>query len=89
MNGEQRKVAVMLIRFPDGKKGPVITLRAAVGRLFVSKYMYWASLLIFLRELNFIKEVNSRTNLGLDIEDTYIYELAQQTTNRQVVRGDY
>ena len=51
--------------------------------------MYWASLLIFLRELNFIKEVNSRTNLGLDIEDTYIYELAQQTTNRQVVRGDY
>ena len=35
MNGEQRKVAIMLIRFPDGKKGPVITLRALVGRIFV------------------------------------------------------
>ena len=63
----------------------MITVRAAVGRFFVSKYMYWASPLNFLRELNFIKEVNSRTKLGLDIEDTYIYEFALQTTNRQVV----
>ena len=43
----------------------------------------------FLRRLKFIKEVNPRTELGLDIKDTYNYEFALQTTNRHVVRRDY
>ena len=47
--------------------------------------MYWASPLNFLLGLNFIKEVNPRTELGLDIEDTYIYEFVLQTANRQIV----
>ena len=42
--------------------------------------MYWGSGLNILRELKFIKEVNSRNELALDVEDTYIYEFALQTT---------
>ena len=74
----------MLITFPNGKEGPIITLRATGARLFVPKYMYWGGGLNFLRRLKFNKQV-----LGLDIEDTYIYEFALQTTNKHVVWGDY
>ena len=81
MNSEQRKVVVILVRFPNGKKGPVIKLRATHMRFFVSKYMYWYGRLNFLCVLKFIKEVNPRTELGLDIEDTNIHEFALQTKN--------
>ena len=43
----------------------------------------------FLHRLKFIKEVNPRTELGLDIKDTCNYEFVLQTTNRHVVRRDY
>ena len=85
MNCEQKKAAVLLITFPNGKEGPVITLRVTSARFFVSKYMYWGSTLNSLHGLKFIKEENARTELGLDIEETYIYEFALQTTNRHVV----
>ena len=79
----------MLITFLNVKEDPIITLRATGARFFVSKYIYWGSGLNFLRRPKFIKELNLRTEIGLDIEDTYIYEFALQTTNRHVVRGDY
>ena len=89
MSGEQKKAAVLLITFPNGKEGPIITLRVTSAKFFVSKYMYWGSTLNSLHGLKFIKELNARTELGLDIEETYIYEFALQTTNRHVVWGDY
>ena len=79
----------MLITFPNVKEGSIKTLRAIGARFFVLKYMYWGSGLNFLRRLKFIKELNLRTEIGLDVEDTYIYELALQTTHRHVVQGDY
>ena len=81
MNSEQRKAVVILLRFLNGKKGPVIKLRATGVRFFVSKYMYWYSRLNFLCGLKFIKEINPRTELGLDIRDTNIHEFALQITN--------
>ena len=88
MNSEQRKEVVILVRFPNGKKGPVIKLRATRVRFFVSKYMYWYSRLNFLCGLKFIEEVNPRTELGLDIEDTNIMSLR---CKQQIVtiRSDY
>ena len=80
INSEQNKAAVILIIFPNGKEGLIITLRATGVRPFVPKYMYWGSGLNLLRRLRFNKEV-----LGLDIEDTYIHEFALQTTNKHVV----
>ena len=79
----------MLVRFLNGKKGPVITLRATGARFFFFKYMYWSSRLNFFCGVKFIKVVNPRTELGLDIEDTNIYEFALQRTNRHAVRSDY
>ena len=49
--------------------------------IYISKYMSWESGLNFLRELKFIKEVNLRIELALDIEDTYIYDFALRATN--------
>ena len=76
----------MVITFPNGKEGPIRVMGAT---FFVSKYMYWGSMLNSLHGLKFIKEVNLRTYLGLYIEDMYIYEFALQTANRNVVGGDY
>ena len=89
MNGEQKKGAVMLITFSNGKEGPIITFRVADTRFFVSQYMYWGSTLNSLHGLKFIKEVNPRTKLGLDTKNTYIYEFMLQTTNRHAIRVDY
>ena len=85
MNGEQKKGAVMLITFSNGKEGPIITFRVVDARFFVSQYMYWGSTLNSLHGLKFIKEVNPRTKLGLDIKNTYIYEFMLQTTNRHAI----
>ena len=51
--------------------------------------MYWGSTMNSLHGLKFIKEVNPRTELYMDIEDTYVYEFTLQTTNRHVVQGEY
>ena len=79
----------MVITFPNGKEGPIITFRVMGATFFVSKYMYWGSILNSLLGLKFIKEVNLRTYLGLYMEDMCIYEFALQTANRNVVGGDY
>ena len=75
----------MLVRFPNGKRGLVVTLRATGARVFVSKYMYWSSRLNFCCRLKFIKVAKPRTHLGLDIEDTNVYEFLLQTTSRHLV----
>ena len=85
MNGEQKKRTVMLITFSNGKEGPIITFTVADARFFDSQYMYWRSTLNSLHGLKFIKEVNPRTKLGLDIKNTYIYEFMLQTTNRHAI----
>ena len=85
MNSEQKKAEVMLIRFLNGREGRIITFRVVSPRFFVSKYMYCGRELNYLHRLKFIKEVSPRTELGLDIKVTYIYEFALQTTSRHVV----